>query len=68
MIAFVGKEGVEGKLEPNTRTRGIWVTSFATIVFGLNGPSWQGGHDKIHKVWIENCDWVPSYIEFANEK
>jgi len=46
----------------------IWVPSFATIVFGLNGPSWQGGHDRICKVWIENCDWVPSYIEFVSEK
>jgi len=30
----------------------IWVPSSTTIVLALNGPSWQGGHGKIHKVWI----------------
>ncbi len=34
----------------------------------LNGPNWQGGHGKIHKVQIENFDWVPSYIKFVNKK
>jgi len=32
------------------------VPSSATIVPTLNGPSWQGGHGKIHKVRIENFD------------
>jgi len=36
-------------------------------VLALNGPSWQGGHDKIYKVQIENFD-QPSYIEFASKK
>jgi hypothetical protein len=44
------------------------VPSFATIVSTLNGPSWQGGHGKLRKVRIENCDWVPSYIEFVGKK
>jgi hypothetical protein len=46
----------------------IWVPSSTTIVFALNGPSWQGGHGKIHKVRIENFDHVPLYIEFASKK
>ncbi len=37
-------------------------------MLALNGPSWQGGHDKIYKVQIENFDQVPSYIEFASKK
>jgi hypothetical protein len=41
------------------------VPSSITIVLALNGPSWQGGHGKICKVWIENFDHVPLYIEFA---
>jgi len=65
----MGGEGVEGKLKPSTlRWRVIWVPSFATILPTLNGPSWQGGCGKIRKVWIENFDWVPSYIEFVGKK
>jgi hypothetical protein len=44
------------------------VPSSTTIVLALNGPSWQGGHGKIHKVWIENFDHMPSHIEFASKK
>jgi hypothetical protein len=43
----------------------IWVPSSITIVLALNGPSWQGGHGKICKVWIENFDHVPLNNEFA---
>jgi hypothetical protein len=46
----------------------IWVPSSTTIVPTLSGPSWQSGHGKIHKVWIENFDQVPSYINFVGKK
>ncbi len=46
----------------------IWVPSSTTIVPTLNGPSWQGGHGKIHKVQIENFDQVLSYIKFVGKK
>jgi hypothetical protein len=35
------------------------------IVPIFNGPSWQGGHGKIHEVRIENFHLVPLYIEFV---
>lgn len=51
-----------------THEQGVRVPSLAKILFVLNGPNWQGGHGKIHKVRIENFDWVPSYIEFVSKK
>jgi hypothetical protein len=52
-----GQEGEKGKLEPSTTTRGhLGAIINLDIVPIFNGPSWQGGHGKIHNVRIENFD------------
>jgi len=49
----MGGEGAKDKLKPSTMMRGHLghhQPSSANIAFALGGPSWQGGHDKIHKM------------------
>jgi hypothetical protein len=65
MIASWVEKGQLANWSQAQGQRVIWVPSSTTIVFILNGPSWQGGHGKMHKVQIENYDQVPLYIEFV---
>jgi hypothetical protein len=60
------EKGQKANLSQAQGRRVIWVPSSTTIMPTLNGPSWQGGHGKMHKVHIENFDQVLSYIEFVN--